>query len=369
MALKDWLRRHHVVICVGSGGVGKTTTAATLGLAAAKQGRRAVVITIDPARRLAESLGLSHLSNKPEPIALGEDVSGELWAMMLDPRATWNDLVARLAGGDAQRDRILNNRVYRYIQGTFAGSQEYMATERLYDLATDPRFDLVILDTPPVKNALDFLDSPGRMVHFLDEKILKWFLAPYESSGSRWFGASAVIWRLLSHVFGRDFLDELAALFQDFKGMYTGITERHAAVVALFAAPETSFVTVCAPTRSSIEVASFFQDELGRRGLGSGGVIVNRVVRCERDEHDAGSVLREALREHVGPDTLEPLLARLGMAHRRLRARAVAEQSLIAGLTERMAADAFLVQVPQQRGEVHSLPALDALGRVLLGAE
>ena len=158
------------------GGVGKTTTAAAIGLRAAKEGRRVMVLTIDPARRLANALGLSQFGNEETRIKLDEEIKGELWAMMLDGGKTFDELVARLAKDEKTRQGIYENNIYRSITETIVGNQEYMATEKLYDVIDSGRYDLVILDTPPVKNALDFLDSPGRMARFVDKRIMKWFL-------------------------------------------------------------------------------------------------------------------------------------------------------------------------------------------------
>ena len=180
MSLNALFATHKLIICVGSGGVGKTTTAAAIGLQAAKEGRRVMVLTIDPARRLANALGLQQFGNEETRIELDEGVSGELWAMMLDTQSAFDGLIRRVSPDQETQDRILNNRVYRHISDSFGGSQEYMATEQLYDVVASDRYDLVVLDTPPVKNALDFLESPGRLVQFLDKRILSWFLAPYE---------------------------------------------------------------------------------------------------------------------------------------------------------------------------------------------
>ncbi|MEM6930055.1 MAG: ArsA-related P-loop ATPase, partial [Myxococcota bacterium] len=231
--MNAWLERTKLVVCVGAGGVGKTTTAATIGLAGALRGRKAMVLTIDPARRLANSLGLTTIGNvgtKVDLASLGLDAEGELWAMMLDSRGTFDALIAKFAPDEASRDRILSNHVYRHMADTFAGSQDYMATEKLYDIASSGEYDLIVLDTPPVKNALDFLESPGRLVNFLDERVLNWFLrTPGDSSllsGRIMLGTSAIVFRLLGYVFGQDFLDDLATFFQDFQGLYNGFVER-----------------------------------------------------------------------------------------------------------------------------------------------
>ena len=370
-----WLARTRLVVCVGAGGVGKTTTAATIGLCGALRGRRVLVLTIDPAKRLANSLGLKSFGNeetKSDLQALGVDCDGELWAMMLDSRSTFDNLIARIATDPVARDRILNNHIYRHMADTFAGSQDYMATEKLYDIVSSGRYDLVVLDTPPIKNALDFLESPGRLINFMDERVLKWFLqAP--DTGSLFsrrliVGTSAVVYQLLSVVFGKDFLDDLTTFFEDFQGLYQGFVERHQAVVELFRQDSTSFVTVCAPTESSLDVAIFFQEELARRTLPRGGVIVNQVHACDGEIHDAKEVLgpiTDGLIEGLPPATLPAVLARLGMAHKRLRALRVAEDALTVRLRSAAKAGGFYQEIPRLDGNVHDLSALAAVGRHL----
>jgi anion-transporting ArsA/GET3 family ATPase len=366
--LDRWLDAARLVVCVGSGGVGKTTTAAAIAVRGARRGRRAIVLTIDPARRLATSLGLSAIGNQATRIH-GDDLPGELWAAMLDSQGTFDDLVRRIAPSSAVRERILANHVYRHMSDAFAGSQDYMAIERLYDLATDPRYDLVVLDTPPAKNALDFLESPGRLVNFLDERVLRWFLAPYE--GRRWFGTSSVVHWLLGQVFGKEFLDDLAGFFQDFEGLYEGFRARHDAVGALLRAPTTQFVTVCAPTEPSADIAAFFQSELTTRGFARGGVIVNQVHHCHGADHDAAARLGPTVAE-LAADVPDPVrravLARLGMAHRRLRDRAIADARVLELIRATARGGGFLAPVPRFDDDIHHLSGLVRLGAALFDA-
>ncbi|MEO0604471.1 MAG: ArsA-related P-loop ATPase [Myxococcota bacterium] len=373
--MNAWLERTKLVVCVGAGGVGKTTTAATIGLAGALRGRKAMVLTIDPARRLANSLGLATIGNvgtKVDLASLGLDAEGELWAMMLDSRGTFDALIAKFAPDEASRDRILSNHVYRHMADTFAGSQDYMATEKLYDLVSSGDYDLIVLDTPPVKNALDFLESPGRLVNFLDERVLKWFLrTPGDTSllgGRIMLGTSAIVFRLLGYVFGQDFLDDLATFFQDFQGLYNGFVERNNAVVALFRDEATSFVTVTAPNESSLDVATFFQEELGRRSLPRGGIIVNQVHECRGDDHDADAAFGSLVKERF-PDVSErvaaSVIARLGMAHKRLRALHLAELEMAEKVRQAGRGGGFYQEVPRLDGNVHDITALFKVGRQL----
>jgi anion-transporting ArsA/GET3 family ATPase len=373
MDINPWLAQQQLVVCVGSGGVGKTTTAAAIALQGAMSGRKTIVLTIDPARRLANSLGLSSIGNEAHKISLEGDSesAGELWAMMLDARHTWDALIDRLAKDPEIKQRILSNRIYRYVATSLAGSQEYMATERLHDIARSGLYDLIVLDTPPLKNALDFLESPGRLIHFFDERILKWFLSPYRRG--RWgrrlmFGPTAIVWRLLGSIFGREFLEDLAQFFQDFTGLYKGFVQRHDAVVALFQDPGTAFVTVCAPNETSLEVARFFETEFQRRELGQGGVIINQLHQCEGESHDARVFLGELVEESSATPSLQAsVLARLGMAHRRMRQRALAERRLCEQIKNTPAGRGFFQIVARSDLQVHDLKGLAWVANEIFG--
>jgi anion-transporting ArsA/GET3 family ATPase len=333
--------------------VGKTTSAAALGLAAARLGRRALVLTIDPARRLANALGLPSFGNEIRRVPLPDlPAGGELWASMLDTRATFDDLIFRLSPDPATRAAILENRIYRVIADNFAGSQEYMATERLYDVHASQAYDLIVLDTPPVKNALDFIESPGRLSRFMDRQIVRWFLTPYDEKrvfGRVLVGTSGVVFRLLGMIFGREFLDELSSFFQAFRELMDGFHERHQAVLRLFADPGTAFLVVAAPNEASVDVAAFFRDELLARGLPLGGFLVNQVHRCEDEELDARALLGAAaarLSADLPPHTAPSLLARIESAHWRLRSVVRAERPFIDRLHALASGAFFLREVP-----------------------
>ncbi len=364
MNLLDLVRTRKLLVCVGAGGVGKTTTAASLALAGALAGRRVLVLTIDPARRLANSLGLREFGNTEVRIDLGPEVGGQLWAMMLDPPSTMDDLIQRVAKDAATRDAIYANKIYRNIAGSFSGSQEYMATERLYDVYASDRYDLIVLDTPPVKNALDFLESPGRMTRFLDGQVIRWFLTPYEEEkvfGKRLLmGTSAVVYRLLGHIFGREFLDELSAFFTLFRDLYEGFRERHEAVGGLFSADSTTFVVVSAPTDPSVEVARFFLHELRARSCRIGAVIVNQVHRASPTPPDVDALLGPAARA-ADPVFAARLIARIGAAHRRLREVAQMDQQRVLELKRASGGVVPLREVPRMASEVHDLQSLATL--------
>jgi anion-transporting ArsA/GET3 family ATPase len=270
-----------VIVCCGSGGVGKTTTAAVLGLEAARLGRRAVVVTIDPARRLADALGLvDGLAAEPQRIELGtrpgDVLNGELWAMMLDTAATFDGLVTRHASDPDQIERILTNPLYRNMAGAMSGTQEYMAAETLHTLHGDDRFDLVIVDTPPSRNALDFLDAPGVLARFLDHRAFKLLMLPTKG-GLRVLGAAAQpILKAIGRVVGSDVLADAVAFFQAFAGMESGFRDRADEVVALIRAPETSFVIVASPRHDTITEAVWFAQQLVGQQVDVSAAIINR---------------------------------------------------------------------------------------------
>ena len=278
-AMHDVLDAADVIVCCGSGGVGKTTTAAVLGIEAARTGRRAVVVTIDPARRLADALGLADgLSSEPQRIEAAIGGDGELSAMMLDTAATFDGLVMRYADDEDQVERILTNPFYRNMAGAMSGTQEYMAAETLHALHHDDRFDLVIVDTPPSRNALDFLDAPGVLSRFLDHRVFKLAMLPTRS-GLKVFGAAAQpIFKAIGKVVGSDVLTDALAFFQAFAGMESGFRERADDVVALLRAERTSFVVVASPRHDTITEAVWFAQQLQQQGVGVAAAIVNRVL-------------------------------------------------------------------------------------------
>jgi anion-transporting ArsA/GET3 family ATPase len=382
MDLNRWLDGVSLIACVGSGGVGKTTTAATLGLYAAARGRKVIVLTIDPAKRLANSLGLQGMSGEPTRIDLARlpeigvqpAEGGELWAMMLDSRGTFDALISAVSPTPEARDRILGNHVYRAMADALAGSQDYMATEKLYDLVRDGRWDLVVLDTPPVKNALDFLEAPGRVVAFLDERVLSWFLAPIRSrkSGGGWAswllsGATGGLYKLLGYVFGQEFLDDFGEFLDDFNGLYEGFRQRHTAVLALLRDPRTTFVIVTAPTEASVDVARFFEVELRRRELPLAGRIINQVhVIGEAGPGDAAALEAQAAAQagDLPTQTAPRLVAHLQAALAELRARVASERAVLAEL-QTEARGGFWKEVPRFAQDVHDLPALWAVARAI----
>jgi anion-transporting ArsA/GET3 family ATPase len=344
-SIADVIAGSDVVVCCGSGGVGKTTTAAVLGLEAAREGRRVVVVTIDPARRLADALGLeSGLSSEPQRV---EAATGELWAMMLDTAATFDGLVRTHADDAEQVERILANPFYRNMAGAMSGTQEYMAAETLHALHNDERFDLVIVDTPPSRNALDFLDAPGVLSRFLDHRVFKLAMLPTRG-GLKFLGVAAQpIFKAIGKVVGSDVLTDALAFFQAFAGMESGFRERADEVIELLRAERTSFVVVASPRHDTIAEATWFADQLRRQEVGVAAVIVNRV-----HPDFAGDVDIDA------QSTDDPVTAALVANLRELDAIREAELAALAPLVEATEPSPVAL-LPLLQRDIHDIAALD----------
>lgn len=265
-----------VVICCGSGGVGKTTTSAALALRCAKAGQRVAVLTIDPARRLADSLGVGPLGNEPQRVPLN---GCHLDAMVLDMKATWDSLVERFAPSDAERDRILENRYYRFASTRLAGSHEYMAMERLYELYESGDYDVVLLDTPPSRHAVEFLRAPGRISGLFDEGVMTWLALPKDSRGFRALErGSEVVTGVLKRLIGRGTIGEIAEFFDAMQGLWDALSERGNLVDALLKSDETRFFLVTTPAPAARAEARAFRALLEDSGMPLAGFIVNRVA-------------------------------------------------------------------------------------------
>ncbi|HSO96245.1 MAG TPA: ArsA-related P-loop ATPase [Acidimicrobiia bacterium] len=281
--LADLVARRRVVLCCGTGGVGKTTTAAVIALVAARQGRNAVVVTIDPAKRLADTLGLAELGNTAREIPRGRWADpaaapgGHLSALMLDTRATFDDLVRRYAEDGAQADRILENRFYRNIAGALSGTQEYMAMEKLHELHDEGGYDLIVVDTPPTRHALDFLDAPQRLTRLLDNRIFRLLMMPTRTYLRLAGAAVQRFLRTVGKVIGTEVLDDIVAFFRAFEGMEQGFRDRASRVDALLAEPETAFVLITSPRRDAVDEAEFFSAQLRDADIPVDALIVNRV--------------------------------------------------------------------------------------------
>ncbi|HSL59618.1 MAG TPA: ArsA-related P-loop ATPase [Acidimicrobiales bacterium] len=345
------LESAHVVVCAGSGGVGKTTTAAALGVEAARRGRSVVVVTIDPAKRLADALGLEQLDNEAREVA--GPWPGHLYATMLDARATFDALVREHAADAEQAERILRNRFYRNIAESLSGTQEYMASERLHQLHADPRFDLVVVDTPPTRNAIDVIEAPGVLHRFLDHRLFRALVVPGRGV-ARAVGATAGAFvRTVSRVVGAAVVDDAIEFFRAFEGMEGGFRSRAADVAALFSADETAFVLVTSPRRDTVEEAEWFARRLTESAITVRALVVNRMH--PRPVPGSLDRIRGLAVDHAGT----PLGAQ-SRALVELRAAADHERDHLAGLAERVR-PAPVVMVPFLDDDVHDL---DGLARV-----
>lgn len=352
----ELLGQQGVVVCCGSGGVGKTTVAAAMALSAAQSGRRTCVVTIDPAKRLADALGLASLTNTPAMVE--GDWPGELWAMMLDTKGTFDQLIVDNATDRGRAEAILGNRVYRNLSSALSGTQEYMASEKLYQLHEDPRFDLVVVDTPPTRNALDFIEAPRRLVRFLDNRVFRVVMAPTRAYLRAASMATRTALRTMSKVVGSAVVDDAIEFFQAFEGMEDGFRSRAAGVAALLTSAETAFVLVTSPRSDAIAEALYLADRLVQSQITVRQVVVNRVYpRFEEAGGEAGG-------EPPAPRTSGPL-AVLEANLAELRAVAQREEACLAVLAQRVG-DTPLLKVPILSGDVHDLVALSELARWLV---
>ncbi len=285
--IADLVDGKQIIVCAGAGGVGKTTLAASIALRAAIEGKKAAVLTIDPAKRLASSLGLEELSSEASRVstekfdAAAIKPAGELHALMLDTKSTFDKVVIRYAPTKEQAERIIANRFYRNISGTLSGTQEYMAMEKLYELHSEGDYDLIVIDTPPTRNALDFLDAPKRMTDFFESRVLRWFLIPYMKAGGGIMRvanvAATTFLRLVKRIVGGEVLQDTAEFFANLEGMYDGFKQRARDVAALLQSQVTSFVVVTSPAQESVKEATFFAARLNESRLPFGALVVNRV--------------------------------------------------------------------------------------------
>ena len=367
-SVADILEGRSICVCAGSGGVGKTTTSAAVAAGMAARGLKVAVLTIDPAKRLADSLGLDDLGNNARRVdpalfaQAGVDPgNGELWAMMLDAKATFDEVVTEHAPDERARERILDNRIYRQISGALAGSQEYMAMEKLYELHEQGEYDLLVLDTPPSRNALDFLDAPRRIVQFIEGRSMRLFLRP-TGIGARIAGRGvSAVTSVLRRLTGIDLIEDLGEFFAATGGMIGGFRERADRVNELLADERTTFLIVCGPAGEPIEEAVYLREKLAETDLPFGGIVVNRVHEGGPDPEGAERAVTDALGDR---DLAERVLA--SAADRRTLVQRDAAN--IERLIERIG-DGPMIRVPELSDEVHDLEGLLGLGPYLFGSD
>ncbi len=378
-SLAQLFDRHRVVLCVGSGGVGKTTVTAALGLAAAQRGKRVLCLTIDPAKRLANSLGLSRMTTDEQVVAselfenAGLTVSGSLTVMMLDTKRTFDELVMRHASSPEARDRILTNRLYQYVSTSLAGTQEYMAMEKLLAVKGDENYDFIVLDTPPTSNALDFLDAPERLIAVLDSAAVSWLMEAFQKS--RRFSLNlvaksvALVLRGIGRLTGGGFLEQMAEFITDLNELFGGFKERAREVAQAFRGDEFAYVLVTTPAPAAIREVTFFAERLRALGMHSDALVVNRVHRPPREDVTLDEI-RSAIDRHslsLGSDGPERL------------ARTLAEEKQLADADHRsltllepaLAPDArgrtpLRVDIPSLPGDVHDLPTLGGIAKLIV---
>ncbi len=353
------LEGRRIVVCAGAGGVGKTTTAAAIAMGMAERGLKVAVVTIDPARRLADSLGLEELGNEPrlvDPERFGGEIEGELWALMLDSKRTFDSLIERLAPDAATRDEVLSNRIYQQLSGAVAGSQEFTAIAKLYELDQDGDYDLLVLDTPPSRNALDFLDAPSRLTGFFQGRAIKMFLRPAGLGGRILGRGTGVVFGLLERLTGVDLLHDLSVFFRALGGMIDGFTEQARRVGALLEDPATTFLIVTAPRHDPVEEAIHFHSKLADAGMPFGGLVVNR-LHVVADTNGSGDLEAE-----LGED----LAGRVATAAEELAALAEREAASLERLGAQLGNPPTIV-IPELEGDIHDVEGL-ALMRAYLFA-
>jgi anion-transporting ArsA/GET3 family ATPase len=387
------LMRRRVAVCVGCGGVGKTTIAAALGLEGARRGKRALVLTIDPARRLADALGVEALGNQPQTLpraalaALGVPEQGSLAALMLDMKRTFDELVERFAESEEARQRIFRNPIYQHASDALAGSVEYSAMEKVYEMAESGEYDLIVVDTPPAQHALDFLEAPQRLIEFLESRVVQILIHPAFAAGRFGFklfqqGARRVL-HLMERVSGISFLEDVSDFLLAFEGMSAGFRQRAAQVRALLLGPDAGFVLVTGPGGESVRQATELRDRIAGFGVELEGVLVNRVRLWPDGEipaclaPDAAAApadleaLAAALAERCGPELPAQDAARAALQVARGYAALVRRDARGTAALRTWAEQQgrYWGQIPELPEDVHDLTGLARVARGIFGQE
>ncbi|HEV8298397.1 MAG TPA: ArsA-related P-loop ATPase [Acidimicrobiales bacterium] len=376
--LEPLLSAKEIVVTCGAGGVGKTTVAAAAAaMAATHHGGRVLALTVDPARRLANALGLEQFGNVETRVdaaafsAAGINPRGELWVAMLDTKASWDDLVREHAPDAKTRDAILANPLYRNITAKFVQSHDYIAMERLHEIHASGRYDLIVVDTPPTRNAIDFLDAPDRMADFFSSRLLRWLIAPYRSRLVT--AASKPFYTVADRVLGAQFLQDIADFFILFQTMYDGFVERARAVTRTLEDRRTSFVVVSTLDPGPVREAEFFVDALGARKYHVGAVVLNRTLpgylrdragleAAEAMTAGADDIAAELARRVTDRAALAGVLREVAESYRNYRIVATREAEQRAELT---VDPGLVVTVPALESDITSLTEVLAVGQHL----
>jgi anion-transporting ArsA/GET3 family ATPase len=376
--LSSALDRRRVIVCAGPGGVGKTTTAAALAVLAARRGARVAALTVDPARRLADSLGIGNPGAEPRDVDPSlwrlpdQPRPGRLTVMMMDTKRTFDEVVERHASSPEARDRILNNALYKHVSAQLAGAHEYMAMEKLLSLESDATYDLIILDTPPTRDALDFLSAPERLVGALDSSLMSWLAQAFNPSKGLTLnllarGVSRVL-GVMGRITGRELLEQLAGFIVDLNDLFGGFRERANAVARAFRGPDFGFVLVSSTRQNAMDESLELARQLVSEGMSLDAFIVNRV------QQPAGSPSSEALGSALGarlgavlagPD----LLAKVERVVAEQNAAAARDRERLQNIEHRLHALGTkpppVLPLPELRGNIHGLEALSHIARAL----
>lgn len=386
MTLDQLLAAKEIAIVCGPGGVGKTSVAAAAAVGAvARLGGKVLVVTVDPARRLADALGVSGLGNLERPVPAerfkeaGLEPRGELWAAMLDTKRSWDDLVLRHARDEETAYRILENRLYHNITGRFVQSHDYIAMERLHEIHHSGAYDLIVVDTPPARSALDFLEAPQRMAEFFGGRLLRWLTIPYRLGGRRGARivnlASRPFYQVADRILGSQFLEDIAEFFLNFQSMYEGFVDRARAVERLLHDRRTTFVVVTTVEASPLREAEFFVSALEERRLHLGALVLNKTLPdyfLGRDGHaaartlatDPGPAAAAVATGELDGATVGRVLRTVGESFLNFEVVAKREAELRAELAR---VPELVLRVPYFEVDIHDLSGLARLGEHLFG--
>ncbi len=372
--IAELIATRRVLITAGAGGVGKTTTAAAVALAAAMRGKRVLCLTIDPARRLAQSLGLEHMTTEAVEVrreilaGVGVPEAGSLTVMMLDTKQTFDELVHKYSSTKERAEKLLGNRLYQYVSASLAGTQEYMAMEKLIAVQSDARFDLIVLDTPPTANALDFLDAPDRLVEALDSPTMRWFVQAFQSTGRFSLNllarSAALVLRTLGRVTGGGFLEALAELLAQLNDLFGGFKERAALVKSVLRSKEVSFLLVTSPAPMSIREVRFFSERLVEHQMPCGAFIVNRVHTPPRVVQSTIQQIDDVLKLH-GIIKEPDLASRVEQAHADAVKLAQLDAFFLEQLAQHVDERVPVIRVPEFATDVHDVAMLARVARTL----